>query len=306
MTTPMTVGQFEGLTALETALRAVFLDQLRAGENDSLLPVLFNVQESRRAAERNMGVGGFGDVPEYTGALEYDGFEPLYTASYQHKEYALGMAVQRALLDDDEYNVIRRNTAMLGLSFDRTVEKHAASVFNNAFSTDVLGADGKPLCATDHPLRPSSTATGSNKGTSALSDSAVIDTKAAMMKFTDSRGNLLPVMPDTLLVPVELEADARIIVESTYQSGGSSNNANVNAGYKVVVSRYLTDPTNWFMVDSRMAKLYLNWYWRVRPEFTADANSAYGLVYKFRGYGRWSFGWDTWQFIYGHEVEESS
>jgi phage major head subunit gpT-like protein len=302
MATPITREQFDDLTALETALRAVFVDQIGVSGEENLLNTLYNVQTSRRAAERNLGISGFGDVPEYKGALEYDSFEPLFTSSYQHKEYALGMAVERALLDDDEYNVIRRRAAMLGLSFDRTIQKHAASVFTNAFNTSVQGADEKPLCATDHPASPDDSSTQSNKGTSALNHDAVIATKEAMMQFTDSKANPLPVMPDTLLVPVELESAAWVIVESSLKSGGSSNDANINRGYRVIVNRFLTDATNWFLIDSRMAKLYLNWYWRVQPEFTADANSEFSLVHRFRGYGRWSFGFDNWAWIYGHEV----
>ncbi|MFN8530187.1 MAG: Mu-like prophage major head subunit gpT family protein [Anaerolineae bacterium] len=303
MGTPITRDQLSDLTALETALRAVFLEQIQIEEaGDSLLTTLYNVQESRRAVERNMGISGLGDVPEYRGTLEYDSFDALFTANYQHREYALGMSVERALLDDDEYNLIRRRALMLGLSFDRTIEKHAASVFNNAFSAAYPGADNKPLCATDHPLVPGSSAVQSNKGTSALTHDAVVATKEAMLKFADSRGNPLPVMPDTILVPVELEAEALVIVESSLKSGGSSNDANVNRGYRVLVNRFLSDANNWYLVDSRMAKLYLNWYWRVRPEFTTEPNSSYALVQKFRGYGRWSFGFDSPWWIYGHDV----
>lgn len=301
MGSPIVREQFDNLTALETALRAVFLEQIGINRDESLLNTLYNVQTSKRAVERNLGIGGFGDVPQYRGTLEYDSFESLFASTYQHQEYALGMSVERALLDDDEYNVIRRNAAMLGLSFDRTVEKQAASVFNNAFSS-ALGGDGKALSATDHPLSPSNSAVQSNKGTSALTHEAVIATKEAMLKFKDSRGTPLPVMPDTILVPVELESEALVIVESSLKSGGLVNDANVNRGYRVLVNRFLTDSSNWFLIDSRMAKLYLNWYWRVQPEFTADANSEFSLKHRFRGYGRWSFGFDNWSWIYGHEV----
>ncbi|MDX2163041.1 MAG: Mu-like prophage major head subunit gpT family protein [bacterium] len=302
MGTPITRDQLSDLTALETALRAVFMEQVQIEAEGGLLRSLYNVQQSSRAVERNMGISGLGDVPEYRGTLEYDSFDALYTTSYQHREYALGMSVERALMDDDEYNVIRRRAAMLGLSFDRTVERQAASTFNLAFSATQPGADGKPLCATDHPLAPTSSAAQSNKGTSALTHDALIATKEAMMKLTDSRGNPLPLMPDTLLVPVELEAEALVIVQSTLKSGGNSNDANVNTGYRVLSNRFLSDANNWFLIDSRMAQLYLNWYWRVRPEFTTDAAGEYSLVYRFRGYGRWSFGWDSPWWIYGHEV----
>lgn len=302
--TPMTREQFAAVTNLGLVLRSVFLDQITAiadtAQND--LMQLFNVQNSTRAVERNQGMGGFGDVPEHTGAIEYDSFDLLFQKTYEHKEYAQGLAVERKLIDDDEYGAIRRRAEMLGLAFDRTVYKHAAGVFNNAFSTTVLGGDSQPLCDTDHPYSPNDSSTQGNKGSEALSHDAVIETAISMMQFNDSRGNNLNIMPDTLLVPVSLLPAAQVIVGSGQKSGSANNDVNVNQTYRVIGSRYLNDANNWFLIDSRMAKSFLNFFWRVRPEFTNDANSDYNLVSRYRGYMRYSFGFDHWAWIYGHEV----
>lgn len=299
MTTPMIREQFENLTALGLTLRTVFMDEIRLTDP---LWTLFNVQTSTRAAERNQGVGGFGDVPEYNGSIEYDAFELLYRKAYEHKQYALGMSIERQLLDDEEYGVMRQRAAKLGLAFDRTATKHMVSVFNNAFSTSFVGADGVSLCNNSHPYSPSNAATQSNKGTSALSHDALVSTMTAMMSFQDSRGNPLNIMPDTLVVPVALLPTARVIVESVARSGTANNDANINAGYTILASHYLPSAVDWFLVDSRMARQYLNWYWRVRPEFQEDPTGDYQLELKYRGYMRYSYGWDHWCWIYGHDV----
>lgn len=302
MATPMIRDHFEAITNLEAALRAVFFDQLSAvNEPGSDLFRFFNVQASMRAAERNQGVGGFGDVPVYTGTLEYESFELLYQKSYEHVEFAKGMAVERRLIDDDEYNVINQRARLFGMSFDRKRYKDAASVFNNAFSSSYVGGDAVALCATNHPYSPSDASTQSNKGTSALTYDAVVATEQAMMSFVDSKGNPMDVMPDTLIVPLALRNTALTIAGSPLRPGTANNDINPLA-YNVVVSRYLTDANNWFLVDSRLATQYLNWFDRVRPEYTADPTSDYKLEAKFRGYMRYSFGWDAWQWIYGHEV----
>lgn len=303
MGTPITQAQMDKLTALGYGLRAVFMDQIQAiASPTSVLNALYNVQTSTRAVERNLGIGGFGDVPKFTGTLNYDSFEQLYRADYTHEEYALGMAIERKLLDDDEYNVINQRAQMMGLSFDRSIEINAVSVFANAFSSTALGPDGKALCATDHPYSPSDATTQSNKGTSALTHDSLISAKQAMMRFKDSRGKALPIVPDTLLVPVELEETARVIVGSQLRSGVANNDINVNNRYNIVTSHYLSDTNNWFLIDSRMAKMYLNWYWRSMPEFVEDPTSDFNLVLKYRGYMRYSFGWDHWNWIYGSEV----
>jgi hypothetical protein len=302
MGTPLNQSQMSAFTNLGVALNAVFTLQLQSVAGDSLLNTLFNVQTSGRAMERRQGVGGMGDVPKFTGAIEYDSFEPLYRTDYTHTEYAKGIAIERRLIDDEEYGVISGRAQKLGLTFDRTIEKHSVSVFANAFAAANPGADGVALCATNHPSSPTNATTQGNKGTSALTESALSATRQLMMKFKDDRGEIMNIAPDTLLVPVELEEAARVIVESGQRSGTANNDANTNRGYRIVVSRYLTDANDWFLIDSRMAKSYLNWFWRVRPEFEEDPASDYNLVVKYRGYMRYSFGFDAWQWLYGHQV----
>jgi hypothetical protein len=301
MGTPLNQSQLSALTNLGVALNGVFTQQLDGLVGDSLLP-LFNEQTSGRAVERRQGVGGMGDVPVYKGAIEYDSFESLYRTDYTHIEYAKGIAVERKLIDDDEYGVISGRAAKLGLTFRRTIQKFAASPFINAFSASAAGADGVALCATNHPYSPTNAATQGNKGSLALTESAVTATRQIMLKFKDDRGEVMNIAPDTLLVPVELEEAARVIVESSQRSGTANNDANTNRGYRVVVSRYLSDANDWYLIDSGMARQYLNWFWRVRPEFAEDPASDFNLVMKYRGYMRYSLGFDAWQWIYGHQV----
>jgi len=299
MGTPMIREQFENITALGLALRATFNDEIRL--NDPLWSVA-NVQTSTRAAERNQGVGSFGDVPEYNGSIEYDSFELLYRTTYEHKEYAQGMAVERKLIDDDEYGVMTQRAAKMGISFDRTVTKHLVSVFNNAFTAAYAGGDAVALCSDSHPYSPTDANTQDNAGSTSLSHDAVISTVTTMMGYKDSRGNPLNVIPDTIIVPVALLPTARVIVESVQRSGNANNDTNINRGYTILWSHFLTDANNWFMVDSRLARQYFKFYWHTRPEFTESPMSDYDLERKYRGYMRYSYGWDHWAWIYGHAV----
>ena len=299
MATPMTRAQFEAFTNLEVALRTVFTDKM--DWNDPLWS-LYATAPSSRAVERNQGVSGLSEVPEYTGTIEYDSMEPLWRADYQHKQYAKGIAIERTLLDDDEYGVMNRRASLLGISFNRTATKHMVSVFNNAFDgTNYAGPDSVALCGS-HPYTPTNTDTQSNAGTSALTHDAVVATRVAMRKFEDSTEEPMPVEPDVLVVPSDLVETALVITESIQRSGNANNDANVNRNLRVLTSPYLTDTNNWFMVDSQMAKMYLNWYWRVMPEFAGDPTSDFNLELRFRGYMRYSYGWDHWSWIYGHNV----
>ena len=289
---------------LEPGLRRIFFDAVDGVVATSRIPMLFSVGSSAKAQEHDLSVGGFGDFREYEGAIEYDDNEQLFKTTYTHEEYAKGIAVERKLVDDDQYSIINKRPAQLGLAAARTREKHAAGVFNNAFAATVLGGDGKRLCATDHPQSPSNATSLSNKGTTALSYDAVIATTKLMRAYKDSRGELVTVMPNTLLIPPGLEDTANDIVVTMGRPGTANNSNNFvrDAGINYVVWDYLTDTNNWFLIDGSLAKLYLNWFNRVPLEFAADPTGDFNLIARYRAYMRYSYGWSDWRWLYGHEV----
>lgn len=288
---------FQAFTNLAVALSALWQ---RRVINDSAIAELFNVRDSARAIERTKGLSNMALVPEYSGAIEYDDFDPLDLASYQHKEYARGIRVARTLVDDEEYGLITSMVEENALGFSRTMATHMTSVLNNAFSSSYPGPDGKALCATNHSsgAKPAF----NNKGTSALAHDAVVTTRANMRKFKDEKGNVIQITPDTLIVPVDLESTADEIVNSVQRSDNANNAINANRRLTYVVDPLLSDTNNWFLADSALARQYLRWWWRIRPEFLPDPKSDYDLEMRMRGYMRYSFGWDSHVWVYGHEV----
>jgi hypothetical protein len=288
---------------LEPGLREIFETQRTALAAMSKIPMLFNVTGSSKAQEHDLGMGGMSDWPEYEGAIEYDDQEQLWKVTYTHTEFAKGFKVERRLVDDDLYNVINRRPRALAISAERTREKDAASVFNNAFDSNFTGGDAVELCGS-HPYSPSNASTQSNAGTSAFSYASIVSTKQAMRAFEDDRGELVSVMPDTILVPPELEDEAVEILDAEAKPGTADNDANYvsKQGFQLVVWDYLTDANNWFMIDSALASLYLNWFNRVPMEFAMDPTSDFTLEARFRGYQRYSYGWSDWRFCFGHAV----
>jgi hypothetical protein len=288
---------------LEPGLRRIF-DTTREGlAATSRIPTLFNVTTSNKAQERDLGYGGTGDWREYKGAIEYDSFGPGWETTYTHVEYAQGIVIERKLIDDDLYNIINREPRQLAIGAMRKREKDAASVFNNAFTAGFVGGDGAVLAGA-HPLSPANATTHSNAGSTALSYASVIATRALMRSFVDDRGELVTVNPDTILVPPELEATAYEQLQSAGRPDTANNNANFanTLGLRIVVWDYLTSPVDWFMIDSQLAGLYLNWFDRVPLEFAYDPTSDFNLKARYRGYMRYSYGWSDWRWVYGHNV----
>jgi hypothetical protein len=213
-----------------------------------------------------------------------------------------GIKVERKLVDDDLYSVINKRPQTLALVARRTKEKHASSVFNNAFNTSVFsGGDSLALCASAH-TRVGTATTQSNVGTSALSATALSAARLAMRNFLDDTDNLLNVMADVLLVPPELEQTAWEITQSDKKVDTANNDANFWRGrYRVLVWDYLSDTNNWFLIDSRYAKLFLKWFERIGTEFNKDKDFD-TYVAKWSTYSRYSYGFSDWTWIYGSNV----
>jgi phage major head subunit gpT-like protein len=289
---------------LAPGLTYIFNLQKDALAAEAKAPLLFNMQTSSKANEYALGAGGFADWREYQGAIEYDDPDQGYKTTYTHTEFARGFKVERRLVDDDLYNIINRRPAGLALAAMRKREKDAADIFNNAFASG-FGADSQYLCDGSHPHSPANTAsTQSNAGTSALNRANIIATRQLMRAFTDDRGELIVVQPDTLLVPPELEEEAYVETRTPTKTGSADNDLSfVNSlGLRVIVWDYLTDANNWFMIDSGLAKQHLDWFDRVPLEFAMDPTSDFRLEARYRGYMRYSLGWSDWRFVYGHLV----
>ena len=299
----MTAISEQWANLLEPGLRSIFNTTREGLAASAVAPQIFNVSSSAKAQEHDLGVGGMGDWQEYKGAIQYDDLEEGWKTTYTHTEFAQGFAVERKLVDDDLYNVINQRPAALAISAMRKREKDAASVFNNAFSSSYTGGDAIELCGA-HPFSPGNASTQANNGTSALSYDNIIATRKLMREFQDDRGELVSVLPNTIIVPPELENTAWEILNSMNKPDTANNNGNYvrSTGFNLVVWDYLTDANNWFMADGSLMNLYLNWFDRVPLEFTADPTSDYNLISKFRGYMRYSYGWSDWRWVYGHAV----
>ena len=289
---------------LDPGLRAIFEIQRTALAAESRIPLLFNTSPSSKAVEYDLSKGAMRDWPEYEGAIQYDDMEQGFRTSYTHVEFVEGFKVERRLVDDDQYNEINKRPKELAMAGMRKREKDAASVFNDAFAGTSLGGDAKDLCATDHPYSPSNSSTHGNEGSTAFSYDAIVATRELMRAYVDDRGELVSIRPDTILVPAALEEEAFAVVKTMNKVDITDFHANFVASQltNVIVWDYLTDANNWFLIDSQLAKLYLNWFDRVPMEFAADPTGDYTLEARFRGYMRYSYGWSDWRWVYGHAV----
>lgn len=312
MGNPMTSSQFPRL--LDDNLRKVVVDAYK--ELPSMIDRLFGVIKSDKAWEEFYAIGGVPDVPAFNGTLEYLSVAPGYYTRIEPKEYAGAIVIERKLLDDERYGVIKSRQNGLANSMIRVREKLGAQAFGYAFSsafTFQSGDEGVALASSSHTTKSgAATTTGfGNAGTSALSKTSIAATSILMRQFRNESGSRIIVNPDTLIVPDELYDTACEAVGSNFSGATSmldpdSANGKINAQYKrwtVIPYPRLSDidTNNWFMVDSKMMKEQLIWVDRIAPdiETTKDFETK---MYKQSIYSRFGYGFTDWRFIYGHSV----
>ena len=252
-------------------------------------------------------MGTLGDIPEFSGSVVMDDSFQGYDVTITPKEYASGYQIERKLYDDDLYGVMDQKPKSLATAYSRTRQKHAASVWNNAFSIDstwLTHTEGVALCSNSHTTTSgASTSTGfDNLSTAAISAVAVQAGRIQMRGYRGDRAERISVMPSMILVPPDLEETAWEIANSSGKLDTANNNANFSKGkYRVVDWEYLTSARNWFMIDGDNMKESLTWVDRVKIEH-AMVEDFQTLVAKWRVYARYGLGWNDWRFVLGFQV----
>ena len=292
---------------LEPGLREVFTSAA-FGRPTPVMERLFGPRDSGKYQESYLSGGAFGLVPRFEGSVEYDDLSQGWKTVITNPEFAKGIYVKRAWVDDEQYGMISQMTAALGDTFGVTREVDAADIFNSAFTSGTyrtgdsnLGGDGVVLASASHPRSPKDATTQSNFSAYALSLDNWDTVRQNGGALTDDRGNMVGVNYDTILVPRELERTARQIFDprAMWEPGSAEFTVNMFAGTTtIIVWDYLTDANAWFALDSRLMKRHLIWQNRVPLEFAREGDFD-GIGQKFRGYVRYGRGFSDWRWVYG-------
>lgn len=292
-------GNFGDL--LTPGFRKLYNERYKA--KASIIPLVYSmVTAENKSFVKDSSVGSFDDPTNFSGQLQYDTVSQQYDITVNFPEIAAGFKIERKLYDDDLYNIMNKKPRGLARAMARAREKDATSLFEEAFTYEPSDGDGAELCASDHGSASDTSYSKSNEGTTALSPASLTATRILMMKFTDDRDNRIEVMPDTIIIPLDLEDTFDEITKSKLKAHELSNTTNVQEGrWKKVILPYMTDTTNWFMADSDMMEEMLIWVDRVKAEFGKDMSSD-TFNAKYYTYARWNKYWNDWRFIYGHNV----
>lgn len=288
--------------SVQPGVKRLFAGALNNVPQGSLIGPMYKMDSSEKPDEKYLEIEDMGNVPTFTGDLQYTEFREGNTKTLTHNERAMGLKIQRKLIDDDLYGVINQMVSQMGVSMRYAYELDAAAPLVNAFNTAYTVFDGLSMCSTAHTFLSTST-TQSNSGTSAFSYAALDAAIIAARKFTNSQDRfILDIQMDTLIGPPDLDSQMREVIESKLKPGTANNNINAyNSKFNIMTTPFLSDTNDWFLADSSKMKQNMIWIQRKPTEFGNDGTFD-GFVKKYRVYSRYSNSPIHWVHIYGNQV----
>jgi hypothetical protein len=229
-----TTGDFPNL------LRSDFQDILLGayGTVDQPLLSLCDVVTSNREQETYRGLKHFQDlrteVPEGSEYGEILVGEKDTVVIYNRKYGGL-LSVTDEMVMYVKLAEFHRLASMLGEGLARNVEYQIATVIENTANT--AAASGAPL--TLNRVNLEAVINQYKKQTATAADGSTVK---------------LGLVPDVLLIPPDLEYEARRLLQSTLIPGSANNDINVlNGSLRIVVSHYLTSTSAWYVLKSKWA-----------------------------------------------------
>jgi phage major head subunit gpT-like protein len=218
----------------------------------------------------------------------------------------MGYRVSKEMMLEDAVGIIPQLPKALAYAARQTIETKVWNLFNLGFTAGVNGADGVTLFNASHPLKGSSTLFSNTATAASLTATALQNAIVnAFDTLVDDRG--LPVIRTAkyLVVPPQLEKTALEIIKSAYVPGSANNEVNIQYDrLQVVVSRYITSTTAWFVLGDKgplgsdAHSLKVIWRWKDNFEQDKDFNSK---TIKNSLDLRFTYGWTDWRATYGNQ-----
>lgn len=285
---------------LGEALNTVFQNEYGRPVDNSWLQLCTEIN-STKASEKYGFLGANPSMREFRDERQPSGFqENAFVIS--NKKYESTISISVDALDDDQYGQIRLQVMRLGETVRSFKEECAYTVFTNGDS-NTYGTcyDGNEFFDSQHKEGTYYTTVQSNVGNSTLSQTSLSAARTTMMGFKDDRGNKLRIVPDTLIVPPELEDTAIQLTKSA--TVDASGNINVNQGrYKILVTPFFPDADSWILAKTNGVMKPLIYQNRQEAVFQAlEGNTETGFMRDEYLYGvktRFAFGYGDWRNAY--------
>lgn len=273
--------------------------------NDIKESLGFKVEKTDSPVVEDMFYSGMGTLRQVSDgeAGEYDRLRQLYAARYRIANYRLMISITENMIADGKaLALVEKQAKGFGRASIETHNVMCANILNRAFSSSYTGADGKELCATDHPTSVGVSNSNELASPTALSEAALEQMFIEMGDIVDDRGLKLNVKPKKLIVPRDLIFTATRILSNIDRPATADRDINALVKLNmfpggVVQCDYLTSATAYF-VETTEDEDGLKFFERKpltlsnEPHFSTDS-------VMFKAHERFGLGWSQPFQIFG-------
>jgi len=265
---------------------------------------LVTIKDSNRAWEEMQQMNGLGlaGIKEQGASVNYDSRSQGGKARATHAVYSNGLIITKEAISDNLYmEEIGDGMLDLKISMVETKENVVANFYNRAFDSNYTGG-GDSVCLLSASHTTSSGNQSNILSTAAdLSEASLEDLIIQIKKAKNDRGFKVQLMPETLLIPPELEFEAARILKSINQSETANNAINaIRASNSIpggfTVNNYFTDPDAFFIKTNATKGLTLFQRWPLKVEQDNDFGTS---DMRIKASERYSITWGEWREVYG-------
>lgn len=244
------------------ALEALIYNELESYPD--AIPSIFNDDPISGWGSQDLNYAGLQATQETNEGEESPQDQPIegYTKTYTPVEYTLTVSFSKTYVEDDRVNMVRDTYKDLGMSAFQCRQIVAINVLNDAFS--VTGPDGSTLCSTTHTMVGGHQFANRPASEIALSMGGLLSMTTTMRRQVSHRNLNVYLMPQTIVIPPELEQTAWELDKSEGRPDTDARASNAYQGrYKWVMTPYLVSTTAYFALGN---KNYLKFRNRLSPE----------------------------------------
>ncbi|MBS5794942.1 MAG: Mu-like prophage major head subunit gpT family protein [Clostridiales bacterium] len=219
----------------------------------------------------------------------------------ENKKFELTVNLKRDTFEDDTVGTYAPIIASIGERFKRHPDKLVFELLGDGFTKRCY--DDEMFFSDNHIIEADkSKKVQSNKGTRKLSAESYNQARCQMMLIVDGEGESLGVFPNLLVVPPQLEATAKMILEAETING--TTNINRNTSELLVVPELAKYPQQWYLLDTNNTIKPLIFQERKKMEIVSVTSPTSEYVFKYDEFlygarARYTAGYGLWQYAYG-------
>lgn len=287
------------LSALTTNFRALWQDQFLASEAKQLWPQLATEIPSESLDETYTWLGTVPKMREWVSERQFSG---LLAQSYtvRNKDWEVSIEIDRNAIED---NRLKQEVPRIRQLATEAV-RHRDELVISTMVANGLAYDGQNFFDTDHSEGDSGTQANTLAGTGVTDAALTTDyqaARAAMWAFKDDAGRPMSIKPTHILAPPQLEGGFRRLLNAQLVASGNAGVTNPWQGTaELMISPYLTDVNDWFLLALDQPVKPLVFQNRKPPEFVAldkpDSEAAFHRKkFKYGVDARYNVGFGFWQ-----------